>query len=52
MKKGLMVLLLSVGVSIGFAGDEKKPAPPACQDEEMMVADYKKTLSELIATVQ
>jgi len=51
MGKVLGVLLLIVGVSPGLA-DEKKTAPPACQDEEAMVADYQQGLTELVATVQ
>jgi hypothetical protein len=51
MKSVAGVLLLLVGISTGLA-DEKKSAPPACQDEEAMVADYEKGISELISTVQ
>ncbi len=53
MKKGLtfFFFLFLVGVASGFADDKKAP-PQACKDEETMVVDYQRGLSELVATVQ
>jgi hypothetical protein len=52
MKSFAGVLLLLVGISSGLADEKKKSVPPACQDEEAMVADYEKGIAELISTVQ
>lgn len=52
MKIGLnFFFLFLVGVASGFADDKKAP-PQACKDEETMVVDYQRGLSDLIATVQ
>lgn len=50
MKKAIGILLLLVGIPA--AADQKEAPPQACQDEEAIVADYNKTLTELVGTVK
>jgi hypothetical protein len=50
MKQGMILFLFLATAVCGFAED-KKPTPQACADEESMVTDYEKGLSELIGTV-
>ncbi len=52
MMKAMGVLLLLAGVSAAAADQKKEAPPPACGDEEVMVADYRKTLTELVGTVK
>lgn len=53
MKKGLTFFfsLFLAGAIFGFP-DETKPAPQACSEEETMVTDYEKGLSDLVGKVQ
>lgn len=53
MRKIIGVLLVLGGFSSVTVLAQKKDAPPpACQDEEAMVADYEKSLNELVGTVR
>ena len=52
MMKAMGVLLLLAGVSAAAADQKKEAPPPACGDEEVMVADYRKTLAEMVGTVK
>lgn len=51
MAKGIGVLLILAGTFVALAG-QKATRPPACQDEEALVTDYEKSLTELVGTVR
>ncbi|MGA2631851.1 MAG: hypothetical protein ABSG54_16770 [Terriglobia bacterium] len=51
MRLAIAIVLL-LGVSASGWTDQKTPPPEACQDEQAMAADYKKTLGDLVTTVK
>lgn len=52
MKVELGLALILGVVSTGWAKEKEPPPPPPCQDEEMMVGDYRKSIGELVETVK
>lgn len=50
MKTGVILFLILTAAVPSLA--EEKKAPQACADEESMVADYQKGLTDLVGTVQ
>src|SRR5438093_1604916 len=50
MKTGV-ILLLVLAVAVPTLAEDKK-APQACADEETMVGDYQKGLTDLVGTIQ
>jgi soluble cytochrome b562 len=50
MKTGIVLFLFLAGAVSGLAED-KKSASQACADEETMVTDYQKGISDLVGTV-
>ncbi len=54
MRMGMWILLFLGIASVALAAPKKQPPPPpeACTDEAAMVADYSKSLTDLIDTVK
>ena len=52
MRIGILGALFLGIAAAGLADQKEAPPPPACQDEEAMVADYQKSLTELTETVK
>jgi len=51
MRLAIAIVLL-LGLSASGWTDQKTPPPAACQDEEAMAADYKKSLGDLVGAVK
>ncbi|MBI4165037.1 MAG: hypothetical protein HY508_04815 [Acidobacteria bacterium] len=52
MKKGtILFLLLFLAGAVSGLAEDKKSQSQACSDEESMVADYQKSLAELVSTI-
>ncbi len=46
------ITLLMLGVALGFFLGPQRLRAAACTDDESMVADYKKSMADLVATVK
>jgi hypothetical protein len=52
MRNVILGVLFFVSVGLAAVKEKQPPAPPPCQDEEVMVADYTKDLTALVTAVK